>query len=239
VLAIHEALVADFRKSRDPIDPPGVRSESLLGSAVMRPYTSLGGVSKYPSLPMAAAALFHALVLDHPFHNGNKRTGLVSLVVFLDKNDHVLRAGEDELYEYVLRVADHRIVDGPGPDDPLRADREMLKIAQWIHGRTRRVGRGEQILQFRQLERILKTYGCEFEIVPGNRVNIRRGGRQTQVFYASKGRDVEPNTIHKIRTDLELDDEHGYDSTIFYNREQRIPEFITRYRRILERLAKD
>jgi death-on-curing family protein len=123
VTAIHWALVEDFQRSRDPIDPPGIRSDHLLGSAVMRPYTSLGGTKKYPSLAMSAAALFHALVLDHPFHNGNKRTALVSLVVLLDKNDHLLRVSQEELYEYVISVADHKVSD-VGPDDPFRSDRE-------------------------------------------------------------------------------------------------------------------
>jgi hypothetical protein len=61
---------------------------------------------------------------------------------------------------------------------------------------------------------------------------------QCHIYYAGEGREVEPNTIQKVRQDLELDETHGYDSEIFYKREERIPEFINKYRRILERLAK-
>src|SRR5262245_7860917 len=52
VTAVHWALVADFKNSKDPIDPPGVRSEDLLHSAVHRSRTSLGETSKYPSVAM-------------------------------------------------------------------------------------------------------------------------------------------------------------------------------------------
>jgi death-on-curing family protein len=216
VNAIHWALVDEFRRSRDPIDPPRLRSEQLLASAVMRPYTALGGIRKYPSLAMSAAALFHALVLDHPFHNGNKRTALVSLLVLLDKNEHVLRAGEDVLYDYVVAVADHRVCAAPTKRDAYQADREMLEIARWIQGHMRRLERAAFRLQFRQLRKILSAFGCACEKVPGSRMHIRRGSFHTKIYYVDEGRDIGVGTIKKIRADLQLDDDHGYDSTIFY-----------------------
>ncbi|MHC4177151.1 MAG: Fic family protein [Planctomycetota bacterium] len=77
VVDVHDSLVRDFANHHDPIEPPGVRSEVLLQSAVNRPKTSLGRARKYPAAEMAAAALVHSLVHNHPFHNGNKRTALV------------------------------------------------------------------------------------------------------------------------------------------------------------------
>src|SRR5258708_1626270 len=74
VLVIHNQLVRDFAESGDPIDPPGIRDRGeLLESALSRPQTSIGTTLKYPTIEMAAAALLHALVHNHPFHNGNKR----------------------------------------------------------------------------------------------------------------------------------------------------------------------
>jgi predicted ATPase len=62
-----------------------------------------------------------------------------------------------------------------------------------------------------------------------------QGPRGTTRGYAIDLKDL---PIHKIRRNLELDDEHGYDSDIFYNFGPRITEFITKYRRLLDRLAK-
>jgi len=78
VRKIHYALVKDFSSTSDPIDLPGVWSEHLLNSAVFRPWTAIGGTLKYPTVETSAAALLHSIILDHPFHNGNKRTALVS-----------------------------------------------------------------------------------------------------------------------------------------------------------------
>ena len=238
VVAIHQKLVEDFARGRDPIQPPGVREPALLESALSRPHTSLGASSKYPTVSMAGAALLHAIVHDHPFHNGNKRTALVSLIVFLDKHGYILVAIEDELFEYVLRVAAHEIVPVREHSGQPSTDSEMLDIAQWLQRHVRRIRKGESCMKFRELKRVLSVRGCDFEILSGNRINILRNALRTQVFYASGGREVDGNTIHKIRHDLQLDDEHGYDSDIFYNAGRRIDDFINRYRKTLDRLAK-
>ena len=105
--AIHEALTEAFLESGDPIFPPGVRDYDLLSSASHRPFTSIGDHLKYPTLEMASAALFHSVVQNHAFHNGNKRTGLVSLLAMLDENDRVLTCSEQDLFRFTLLVAQH------------------------------------------------------------------------------------------------------------------------------------
>jgi hypothetical protein len=81
VLSIHEILVADFAHAGDPISPAGPRGMALVESAVGRQMTSLGGVLKYPEPIGNVATVAFGLCCDHPFHNGNKRTALVSLLV--------------------------------------------------------------------------------------------------------------------------------------------------------------
>ena len=202
--AIHWDLVRDYAKSRDPIDPPGVRNEAILDSAVFRPHTALGQVLKYPSVVMAAAALFHSIVHDHCFHNGNKRTAVVSVLVFLDRNGYMLNISEEELFEFVLRVGRHGILDdeaGPGKD---YTDRETLAIARWLQSRVKQVRKGELCVKFRQLRQILTTFGCKFAETARGYIDIYRDGRRVQVWYGGEGRDVEVNTVHMIRRELEL-----------------------------------
>lgn len=252
VHGIHWALVNDFDADADPIDPPGVRDPDLLGSAVFRQHTSFGEDAKYPSVEMAAAALFHALVHDHPFHNGNKRTALVSLLVLLDENGMMLneKCHEDELFELVLRLAQHRVTSGGRRG---LADREVLFLAEWIRCRVRRVERGERPIQWRRLKQILASFHCDVALASGvgNRVNIsrvvlesrrlvnRKRHLSTQVKYSDDGREAMVDTIKKIRRDLWLDDEHGIDSQSFYQRGGPTPlGFIVKYRKTLRRLAK-
>jgi death on curing protein len=53
---------------------------------------------------MAAACLFH-LLKNHPFVDGNKRTGAVAALVFLALNGFDFDAPEDDFAEIVLAVA--------------------------------------------------------------------------------------------------------------------------------------
>ena len=235
---IHYALVKDFKGSKDPIDPPGVRSRGLLESAASRPRTSLGKVDKYPTADMAGAALTHAIVHNHAFHNGNKRTALVALLVFLDKNGFWLHTTQDEMYDLLLQIAAHSLCYSDEDNDVEGPDAEVEYIAIWLSYRLQGVKRSERRRQWRQLKKILAHYDCTLEIVQGNRMNISRAPLRTQVAFRNWGTDVEIEVVRKVRKDLELDEEHGYDSDIFYNRDTKLPKFINDYRKLLGRLAK-
>ena len=251
VCAIHGRLVDDFRDTPDPLNPPGVRSDHLLESAISRPATAIGEHRKYPTIEMATAALVHSLVHDHPFHNGNKRTALVAMLVSLDENGLMLTCSEDELFRLVIHLAQHALTHGPRAELP---DREVLAVAGWLEIHTRRVLKGDRPVAWRRLKQLLGEYGCEFENpTAGNRINIlrtveRRAGLfrskqsetlRTQTAWAGDGTEAARNTVNKIRHDLELDDEHGIDSATFYdNQHVSQSEFIHKYRKTLRRLAK-
>lgn len=71
---------------------PGIRDLNLLQSAAAMPEASFGGVYLHSSIhEMAAAYLFH-IVQNHPFTDGNKRTGTVAAVVFLKLNGFAIYA---------------------------------------------------------------------------------------------------------------------------------------------------
>lgn len=253
VTAIHNALVADCQDHHDPISPPGIKSQALLQSAIGRPLTAIGQTAKYPTVEMAAAALFHALVHNHAFHNGNKRTALVVLLVFLDENGFAMTCDEDALFKLVLQLAQHALSQGPRNE---LTDRETLYVAQWIKDHSRWLEKGDRPLSWRRLRRILSAYGCTFEtpIAGGNRINILRTVQipksffhrkardqvlHTQCSYGDEGREADSGTVKKIRHDLQLDDDHGYDSRAFYDNDQMSPgDFIIRYRKTLKRLAR-
>jgi death-on-curing family protein len=251
---IHFALVKDFEESSDPLWPAGVKNPTLLESALLRPRTSNGASLKYPTIEMAAGALLHSLVHNHPFHNGNKRTALVSMLAFLDENGRTLTCDQDALFKLVLQLAQHALVDGPRHE---LVDRETHALAEWIKSNSRWIEQGDRAIPWRRLRRLLSRFDCELSYPTGvgNRINItrvvtrakrgiffRRDERvslHTQAAYVDEGTDVQRHTIHKLRRDLELDDENGLDSKAFYDNELMSPdEFIVRYRKTLRRLAK-
>jgi death-on-curing protein len=83
----------------------GIRDLGLLKAAVGIPSVTYGGRFLHTDVyEMAAAYLFH-LVKNHPFVDGNKRTGAVAALVFLALNGYDFDCPEDNFAEMVLAVA--------------------------------------------------------------------------------------------------------------------------------------
>lgn len=90
---------------------PEVRDWGLLESALARPRASVFGEDAYPGLDAKAAALLHSLVTNHALVDGNKRLGLVAVLLFYGMNGCDLTATEDERVELILALADGRLSD--------------------------------------------------------------------------------------------------------------------------------
>lgn len=83
----------------------GVRDSALLESALAAPQSGMAGENFHADIiDMAAAYLFH-IVQNHPFVDGNKRTGLACAYLFLAINGYELECDPDELADTVLDVA--------------------------------------------------------------------------------------------------------------------------------------
>ena len=84
---------------------PSTTHQGLLESAVMTPRSTYDGAFLLDDISqMAAAYLFH-IVRNHPFVDGNKRTGTAAALVFLDLNGVEVDADDDSLVALVLDVA--------------------------------------------------------------------------------------------------------------------------------------
>lgn len=83
----------------------GVRDRGGLESAVARSAMTFDGDDLYPDLAAKAAALMHSLVLNHPFVDGNKRTGAAAAELFLRVNGAGLDASDQELEAVTLATA--------------------------------------------------------------------------------------------------------------------------------------
>jgi death-on-curing protein len=99
ILRTHRSLIEAY----GGID--GVRDAGLLHSAIAMPQASFGGQYLHKDLfEMASAYLYH-IVQNHPFLDGNKRTGAAAAIIFLAMNDIEIDADEDGLVALTLSVA--------------------------------------------------------------------------------------------------------------------------------------
>src|SRR3954471_15443380 len=106
------------------IGSPGLRSVELLESALGRPFHGLAdGTEFFPTALLKAAALLHALVTNHPFVDGNKRTAFACAGLFLESRGLILVADENETVELMVAVGDGR--------------RGVDEIAEWLKLRLR------------------------------------------------------------------------------------------------------
>lgn len=99
VLEIHQDQLVQYGGE------PGIRDIGLLKSAISMPPATFGSEFLHTSIyEMAAAYVFH-IVKNHPFTDGNKRTGAVAALVFLILNGYEFNAPEDDFADMVLSVA--------------------------------------------------------------------------------------------------------------------------------------
>jgi len=99
VLFIHARLIAETGGSH------GIRDLARLESAVSRPQATFDGKELYPDVFLKAAALLDSLINNHPFTNGNKRTGISAAALLLHANGWRLTVGNADLEEFTLQGA--------------------------------------------------------------------------------------------------------------------------------------
>ena len=88
---------------------PGIRDIESLKSAISMPAAGLDGNYFHNAIyEMAAAYLYH-IVRNHPFVDGNKRTGAVAALVFLLLNGIEINADEDSFERMVLSASEGKI----------------------------------------------------------------------------------------------------------------------------------
>lgn len=207
-----------------------------LASSVFRQYTGGNGKYKYNTVCDVAATLFFGIALGHAFENGNKRTAVVVLLVFLDRNNVLLvDASERCLYQLAKEVASHEIAIRRGADR--NSDSEVAAISSWLRKRVRQRVMGDGVIEFKQLKGILEGMGCTFDDPDKNFIKIRRDKFVVRTGYPRANFEVPVGEVKKIRRLLKLDEVHGVDSAVFYDMDAAVDEFVNKYRNLMKWLA--
>lgn len=100
VLAIHAAVIMRFGGLR------GLRDEGLLDSALAQPFQTFDGADLYPSAIEKACRYAFGIISDHPFLDGNKRTGAALLGTYLRMSGIDFRPDHTAYLKVILGVAD-------------------------------------------------------------------------------------------------------------------------------------
>lgn len=88
---------------------PGIRDKSLLASAVNAPFQTFMSNDLYPSIYDKEAQLCYGIANNHPFTDGNKRTALHSMYVYLIINGYDIIAPQQDVENLIINVAAGRM----------------------------------------------------------------------------------------------------------------------------------
>lgn len=104
-LTTREILMLHFRVIEDYGGSHGIRDEGRIQSLVEAPQQEVFGSEQYPSLLEKAAVYLRNVIGDHPFTDGNKRTGITVAGVFLMRGGVQLTATPLELEDFAVQIA--------------------------------------------------------------------------------------------------------------------------------------
>ena len=100
VMLLHQIMIEHSGGSA------GVRDFDLLDSALESVYQTFGGVELYPTKEEKAARLGFNLISNHSFIDGNKRIGILVMLIFLEQSGVIIKATNREIVKIAYSIAE-------------------------------------------------------------------------------------------------------------------------------------
>lgn len=99
IMLLHEKIIDKIGGIR------GIRDIGLLEMAINSLFSSFGGEDLYKTVEEKGQQLCSSLIRNHPFLDGNKRIGILAMLVFLDLNGKKFNTTNEEIISLGLNVA--------------------------------------------------------------------------------------------------------------------------------------
>ena len=203
----------------------------LLHSALSRQFVEFGGIRKWSDdLQIAATTLF-GLIKNHPFHDGNKRTALLSVLCLLQKQGRTASANKSKFDDFVVAIA-----ESGGRND----DNDIEKIARDLRRMTRKLSNTRHTITYRQLNRLLQDFGFELRDARGNRIGVVRikdGQEIYRVGFPGLSKQVAQGDLKAVRDACRLTTAEGFDSEVFFGGAETAQNLLREYALPLNKLA--
>jgi death-on-curing protein len=256
VLRAHFLIVDYFIGSEYGVGGVGPRDVNLLHSAVSRQFVAFGMREKWPDPLQKCATLIFGLVMDHPFHDANKRTAFLVMLYYLDKLCRTPRVDQREFENFIIQLADHRLGQYPRfvQLSEKEDDAEVLFVYDFIKRKTRQVDKRPYTVTYHVLNQILRQHGFELVNPNGNYIDLvrvehsrgflglkrsaeRKETRLAQIGFPGWKKQVGRGALQTVRKAADLTPERGYDSKVFFEGADPLSALISIYEGPLRRLA--
>jgi death-on-curing family protein len=258
VVDAHYQIITQFCESGRAVGAIGIKNIDVLASAVMKPFAGFGKKSLYRDDYEKASALFYGLARNHAFNDGNKRTALITLLLYLHKIGRTPTINQVELEKLAILSAEEKLNNHLKFKDKFdKSETPGVSFLAWhIRNNSRNVDRSNPTITYNELRRIFFSHhGYEMSDPQDSHVTIysvtekktktwlgnvkieRLKKFATRIGCQSLGKEVPATLIHKVRKELRLTDEDGVDGGVFYKNEEPITRLISDYHSVLQRLA--
>jgi death-on-curing protein len=87
----------------------GLKDIGRLESVVASQFQNVFGLELYPTLLHKAASIMRGIICDHPFLDGNKRTGILSAIIFLEMNGIIFATEDSQIEDFAVEVATKKL----------------------------------------------------------------------------------------------------------------------------------
>lgn len=237
-------VVIDFCLSEgigEGVGGVGPRSCDLLVSAVDRQGVSLGGSFKWNTPYEKISTLVYGIVKNHPFHDANKRTTLLTLVYAFYKLGFYVQCDKGELEDIIVYLADDKLhllddynIYENEKDGPVKF------LAEYLRRNTRHIDKKQYIITYRELDRRLHQYGFSISNPDRNYADIittETGNRSCKIGFPGWSRQVSKGDMRKILDICNLTPDQGIDSKVFFFDADPVFAFASEYRSQIASLA--
>jgi death-on-curing family protein len=240
-----------FREIGQGIGGVGPKSIDLLHFALSRQFSEYDGKSRWTDRVDICATLMYGLIMNHPFHDANKRTAFLTSILHLQKIGRTPTVGGDVYEDFTVDVADNNLkkisyykeFNIPSPD------KEIMTMARFLRKDTRGIELKNKLITYRELDSLLHQRGMRLENPKNNKIDIikfrnvdnkeelSKTVRIGTIGFPGMSKQVSFQTIDRVRNMCELDIHHGYDSQSFFNGMEDPLSLIKKYKEPLRRLA--
>ena len=252
VLKAHYLICDYFENTTGERSLYGVKNFNLMGSALGRQTVSFGSAVKWTNPLDVCATLFFGLVKNHAFHDGNKRTALLTLIYQLSKMGRVPCVNQKKFERLTVQVAEGSIGELPDykkfrdKDDPI-----IRTISYLLKRYTRKSDKNYYPLTYREFQSKLKQFGCSLENDRGGFIDVyapvtkkrllglyktKEVEKVKQIGFSGWTKQVRLKAVKETLKAAGLVAENGIDSQVFYKGAEPMYKLIEDFEGPLSRL---
>ncbi len=250
VLCAHYHIVDHFyhsTESEKKVGGIGPKDINMLCSAVARQCWENDPIE-------SCASLLYGLIQNHPFHDCNKRTAILTAFYSLRLLNRIPDVAHASFEKLTVNIARKKLINYKQYSKILKKENgEVLVIDSFLKAKTRAIEYDKPMVTYNKLNSILNKNGSslknpskgyidvvrtepvkKYGFIPSSKKKEVRLGR---IIFRGWSRDVEPAGLDRVRKMTGLTLEQGVDSKIFFRGAESLPSLIEEYSEMLRRLA--